>query len=89
MNEQDILSQIRDWLRIHGHFVVRIQQGLGAHKGISDLIAVGHGKTVFIEIKTDKGKLSEHQESFRDHVESGGGTYIVARCIEDVQELIE
>jgi len=89
MNESDVLGQVRDWLRIHGYFVCRIQQGLGAHKGISDLIVVGHGRTAFIEIKTDKGKLSPHQESFRANVESGGGTYIVARCIEDVATLIE
>jgi len=88
MNEQDILNQIRDWLRIHGFFVCRIQQGLGAHKGISDLIAVKDGKTAFIEIK-HRSKLSEYQEAFKVEIESHGGTYIVARCIEDVQELID
>ncbi len=88
MNESDVLGQVRDWLRIHGFFVCRIQQGLGAHKGISDLIAVKDGVTAFIEIK-HKSNLSEHQETFKAEIESHGGVYIVARGIEDVQTLIE
>ncbi len=89
MNESDVLNQVRDWLRIHGFFVCRIQQGLGAHKGISDLIAVKDGVTAFVEIKTARGRLSEHQEKFQAQIKMHGGVYIVARCIEDVQTLID
>lgn len=84
VSETVILRQIRECLKFYGWFVIRIQQGLGCHKGISDLIAVKDGKTVFIEIKKPGGVLSEHQKKFRDDIETHGGKYIVAIDIEDV-----
>lgn len=89
MNESDILQQVRQWLQHHGWFVIRIHQGLGCHKGISDLIAVKGGVTAFIEIKGIKGWLSDYQEQFQAEIKHQGGIYIVARGIEDVATLIE
>ena len=89
MNESDILNQVRDWLQIHGWYVIRIHQGPMCHKGISDLIAVKDGRTACVEIKTIKGKLSEHQILFQCEILHRKGIYIVARGIEDVAELVD
>jgi len=86
-SEADILRAARDYLRATGWYVVRIQQGLGCHKGIADLYAIRNGVQVWIETKTAHGRLSEHQERFRDEIEVHGGRYMVVRGVEDVLNL--
>lgn len=53
-------------------------------KGGADIWGITQeGRTVFIEVKTPKGKLSEDQEQFKARVESIHCKYIVARSVED------
>lgn len=85
--ETEIMRGVRDYLQIMGWFVVRIQQGLGAHKGIADLVAIKDGITVWIEVKTERGRLSEHQKLFADSIEKAGGKYFVVRSIDDAVRL--
>jgi hypothetical protein len=87
LKETEIQSAIRDFLRWRGWFVIRHQQSLGSHKGLSDLTAIKHGRTVYIEVKTPNGAQSEDQIGFQADIESHGGTYVVARCVEDVEFL--
>jgi Holliday junction resolvase len=86
-NETLILKSIKQYLQYRGWFVIRIHQGLGCHKGVSDIIALKKGKSVFIEVKTKNGKLSMFQEIFKNNIENNGGEYRVARDIEDVADL--
>jgi len=44
------------YLRIKGWFVVNMFQSLGSYKGIADLYAIKEGRSVWIELKTPKGK---------------------------------
>ena len=85
--ESAILQQVRDWLRWRGWYVIRTQQGLGCHKGLSDLVCIRDGRVVWVEVKTATGRLSVHQEGFRGAIETHGGEYVVARCVEDVEVL--
>jgi hypothetical protein len=89
LKEVDIQNAQREYLEWNGWFVIRHQQSLGSHKGLSDLTAIKDGWTVYIEVKTTTGILSEDQKDFRDHVISHGGTYIIGRCVEDVKFLCE
>jgi Holliday junction resolvase len=82
--ETAIKQQIRDYLRVTGWFVFPVLQGVGAYRGIPDMIATKAGQTVFLEVKTAKGKLSEHQEKFRVDLTLAGGRYVVARSVDDV-----
>lgn len=82
--EKDLQAAIRDYLRLMGWYVVKIHQSLGSHRGIADLYAIKNGRHVWIEVKTAKGVLSEHQAAFRDAIEQQGGTYIAARSVDDV-----
>ena len=88
VRESDIQATIRDYLRLTGWFVVRHQQGLGSHKGLSDLQAVKGGRVLWIEVKTPRGRLSQHQKRFREEILAAGGEYVVARSLEDVWEAI-
>ncbi|WP_051688322.1 hypothetical protein [Desulfofalx alkaliphila] len=85
--EAHIQRQIRDYLQWHGWFVVKIHQSLGSYKGIADLYAIKNGRSVWIEVKTPRGRQSQHQEKFQRDIEDHGGEYMVARCVEDVMGL--
>jgi len=89
MKEGDILKQCRDYLRYRGWFVIRIQQGLGCHKGISDLICVKNGKVLFLEIKATGGKLSPHQVKFCADVRGHGGIYIWVCSFDELKNIID
>ena len=84
--ETAIRKATRDYLRLKGYFVITIQQGLGAHRGISDLIVTRSGKTSFVEIKTATGRLSDWQEKFESEIESHGGEYVVIRSLDEAIE---
>lgn len=86
--ESEIQAAIRDWLRWNKWFVVKIHQSLGSVRGIADLYALKNGRSVWIEVKTPAGRLSEHQEKFRDEVLAHGGEYLVARSVEDVEQYL-
>jgi Holliday junction resolvase len=83
--EADIQRACKEWLQYHGWFVFKVHQSLGSYKGISDLIAIKNGRTIFVEIKTPKGRLSKQQEAFCEAIERHGGQYIVARGVEDLE----
>ena len=87
--ETIIKKEITDYLRLTGWFVFPILQGMGAYKGISDLIACRGGVVLFIEVKTPNGKLSDHQVQFMLNIHKSGCRYLMVRCHEEVKEYIE
>lgn len=82
--ERDIKAQVRQYLALKGWAVFNILQTFGCHKGISDLICIRNGRVVFVELKTARGRLSEHQMRFRQEIAEHGGEYVVWRSVEDV-----
>lgn len=56
--------------------------------GSPDIFAVVHGRLLGIEVKDEKGRLNPDQEAFRDGLEAAGGTYIVARSLDDVMAVL-
>ena len=73
--ESAVLNQCRDYLRARGWYVIRLQQGMGCHKGLSDLIAIRAGRVCFIECKTAKGRQSPNQLIFEAAIALSGGEY--------------
>lgn len=51
-------------------------------KGISDIIAVVRGLSVFIEVKVGKDRMSEDQIRFKYETERAGGIYFECREID-------
>ena len=82
--ETEIQNAVRNELRKDGWMVIRHQQGLGAYKGFADLTAVKDGKTIYVEIKTPTGRLSDWQKQFKHDIEAHGAQYIVCRSVEDI-----
>ncbi len=54
-------------------------------KGCADILALFNGKLLAIEVKSAKGKLSDHQKEFLHNVNINGGYSMIARSIEDVE----
>jgi Holliday junction resolvase-like predicted endonuclease len=86
MTESEIRRQVKDYLAAKGWFCFHVLQGLGAYKGITDLIAAKNSRIVFIELKTKTGKQSDYQKQFQSDLEAAGGEYILCRGIDDLME---
>ena len=60
-----------------------------SNKGMADIhatVLVGDiPVSVWLEVKTKKGRISENQKAFNDVIKSYGGFYYVVRSIEDVE----
>jgi hypothetical protein len=56
--------------------------------GSPDIIALHGGRLYGIEVKSPTGRLSEAQKSFGAKIEANGGTYVVARSVDDVMRVI-
>lgn len=54
-------------------------------KGVADILGIYRGFPLAIEVKSARGKLSEHQAYFLDRWREAGGIAIVARSVEDVE----
>lgn len=88
--EAQIQKAIKDLLVQVGFIVWDTSQGYRKERGgtrtspgIPDLIACGQGHTLFVEVKTPKGKLTIYQEFFRQHWTENGGTSLVWRSVDD------
>jgi hypothetical protein len=55
----------------------------------AEFIIGGIPVSVWLEVKTEIGKLSTHQKEFRDGVASYDGFYFVVRSIDDVLEAFD
>jgi len=61
----------------------------GVRRGVSDLIVMGGGKVVYVECKTDTGKLSDHQERFKQKATLNKMAFITARPADGVAAVCE
>ena len=85
LSEKDITHQIRNVLKMYGIYHWKVHQGLGCQPGIADILGVlPGGRMLAIEVKTERGKLSPHQQRFLKNVTDNGGLAFVARSFDDV-----
>jgi Holliday junction resolvase len=83
-----VKREIRSGLKYTGWFCFHVLQGMGAYKGIPDMIAVRRGVTIYIEAKAPKGTQSDDQKEFQRRLEAAGGCYVLARSFADVESAI-
>lgn len=58
-------------------------------KGMPDLMLIANGKFVGIEFKSAKGKQREDQVRWEREINQAGGTYILARSLDEVITLLK
>ena len=63
----------------------------GLPVGFSDLFGVrkSDGKAVFIEVKTQKGRVSENQEKFINAMQENHALAGVCRSVDDAKKLLK
>lgn len=62
-------------------------KAMGQIAGAPDIIVVWGGTFIGVELKADKGVLSTEQMATSLAIADAGGSYVVARSLDDVQRL--
>ena len=57
--------------------------GMGVHTGFADLIVISGGRVLFLEVKSQIGRLRRSQEVFRDTVCAQGFGWALVRSVDD------
>ena len=57
--------------------------GMGVHAGFADLIVISGGRVLFLEVKSETGRLRKSQEVFRDIVCAQGFGWALVRTVDD------
>jgi hypothetical protein len=86
--EAILTHSIRDLLRAVGIFHYKAWGGPMSAPGIPDIIGCFKGRMIGIEIKSQKGVVSEYQKAFIDNINRAGGLAFVARSLDDVIETL-
>ena len=95
--ESDVQRGIVQALSYAGWLVMHIpnqstrgrQRWAGLMPGAPDLVAVKHGRVVFLEVKTERGKVSEKQSEVHDLLRLHGMEVRVVRNIDDIMDLVQ
>ena len=100
--QQQIVIWFKNELQRHGKgFIFSVPNGgsrnpieakklkaTGATAGVSDLIVLLPGaKTLFVELKTEKGIQSDNQKEFAERVEVLGYKYLLIRSLEQFKSI--
>ena len=83
MRESQIQSQIIHWLEKEGWLVVKIIQS--NKNGWPDLQLHKFGITVFVEVKSENGKVSELQKYRHQQLIDEGFHVIITKSLKDLQ----
>lgn len=84
LSEKEITHQIRAYLKTIGVWHYKQWQGLGSLHGISDIIGIYKSRYLAIEVKIEKGELTEKQAEFLERVRREGGIAIVAHSVNEI-----
>ena len=57
--------------------------GMGVYAGFADLIVISGGRVLFLEVKSQTGRLRKSQEVFRDTVCAQGFGWALVRSVDD------
>lgn len=57
--------------------------GMGVHSGFADLIVISGGRVLFLEVKSQTGRLRKSQKVFRDKVCAQGLSWALVRSVDD------
>lgn len=89
MTEKELTKVMRRYWKKNGWYVIRNQQNIGSHKGLSDFTVLKNGIHVFVELKGDRGRQSDYQKKFQKEIEDNGGIYCLCRSIEDFENVLK
>jgi len=87
MTESQLTRQVMKYLRsLQGTFALKIADKFTA--GIPDIYLLYRGRSVWIELKTEKGKISKLQEWTINMIHQAGGEVYICRSLKEVKDLL-
>jgi len=100
--EAKIQAAIVQYLQILGIFVFSVPNerktspqamgrliSMGLRPGVSDLILWIGDKTIYMEVKTPKGRQSEAQKRFQKRCEESGRIYCVVHSLDEAMKVVD
>lgn len=87
MIERELVNKIQKWLKEHGYYCIKTADKWTS--GIPDLVVIGHGKTLFLEVKRLEGKVSAIQNYTIMQINIHGGEAYIVKSLDDVKNLLD
>ena len=84
--EKEITRAIRGLLSSLGVWHYKQLGTLGMPPGLPDIIGIWEGRYLGIEVKTERGIVSERQQVFIDSINRAGGIAFVCRSVDECIE---
>lgn len=72
MPEKVLMQRCLDHLAACGYLAYHTHDSRRSQAGFPDIVAVGHGRVLWIECKREKGKLSAEQKTWLDALARAG-----------------
>ena len=95
MKEIDLENEVCAYAERLGYRAIKLEcrnhQGVmfPGHKGLTDRLFVGHGITIWIEFKTQTGKLSKEQIDWGKTLKALGQQYYVCRNVRYGKQILD
>tara|TARA_R110000868_G_scaffold35798_1_gene127854 strand:- start:23062 stop:23325 length:264 start_codon:yes stop_codon:yes gene_type:complete len=87
MKEQFIQKKILNYLEDNGHYCLKLAKT--NKNGIPDIIAIKQNEVFFIEVKSEKGIVSELQKHRIDELKQNGIKTLVVRSLDELKSLLK
>ena len=86
MTETQLKVKVQKYLKSIGAFYFKHSDRFSA--GVPDLSVVYNGRTIWIELKTNIGRVSKMQKFYIDAINNAGGEAYVCRSLDEVKDII-
>lgn len=79
---ESVVRDTKDIIRIN------TKHNIGMINGAPDFVIAAPNKTIFIELKTEKGRQTESQKSFQKWCNKHGISYEICRNVTDIENVL-
>lgn len=79
---ESVVRDTKDIIRIN------TKHNIGMINGAPDFVIASPNKTIFIELKTEKGRQTESQKSFEKWCHKHGISYDICRNVTDIENVL-
>lgn len=89
-SESELSAAIMQYLQLRDYFAWRTHTGHNRPSvpGIPDIVASRGGRTVYIEVKTEDGKLSREQVECHSRLMQKGAEVFVVHSLDELRDLV-
>ena len=85
--EKEVEARLRDRIKAAGGVSWKFSSP--NNRGVSDRVALINGRTIYIEVKRDGGKMSALQKAFMQKILDNGGEFALVEGMQGVDDFIK